>query len=177
MQPVLHKFNYLKFLSFILLLPLSLNTYADEQYSAQHCKALKEEKERIQERFAKGYGVAEGNYLNARDIELFQLMRKHCVKPTLPNADSLTDDYLTESPSKRTYNVKSINDNWSAHNKTYHGEKADAWLDFYKVPYRCRQKDSTTDDFIYCSEFKAKRRVEFEEYWKNRITLKKGQND
>lgn len=144
--------------------------HSNEQYSAQHCQMLKEEKQRIQERFAKGYGVAEGNYLNDRDRELFQIMRRHCVRPTDNNQDAPPKSpFITSKPS---YDRSAINDKWSARNPTYTGEKRLAWDDFYKIPAKCRKINQNSDDFITCSEDKLQQRELFEEYWKNRIKLK-----
>lgn len=155
-------------LSFIISIP----THAYEQYSEQHCNALKKEKEQIQERFARGYGVAEGNYLNDRDREIFRIMRKHCVKPVQPNSGasyrSGSSEQLTINPS---YNADAINDNWSAQNRIYEGEKLKAWEQFYKMPAKCRHKQSKDNDFVACADDKAEQRKQFEAYWRNRIKL------
>ena len=146
-------------------------SYADEQYSEYHCNELKKEKERIQERFTKGYGVAEGNYLNDRDRELFQIMRKHCVAPVKPNDDVVYKRRQTDNFPAFSYDASAINDNWSAQNRTYEGEKLKAWEAFYKMPAKCRQKNSANHDFVACADDKAKQKIQFESYWRNRITI------
>ena len=167
----------MKLYPFILLALIASHAVANEQYSAQHCKALKEEKQRIQERFAKGYGDALRNYLNDRDKQIFQIMRKYCVKPTTENKFAKPNS-TTPRPNQPksshalTYDPSAINDNWSARNPTYTGEKRLAWDDFYKIPARCRKINQNSDDFITCSEDKLQQRERFEEYWKNRIKLK-----
>lgn len=160
----------------LLLFALSPLSYADEQYSEYHCNELKKEKQRIQERFTKGYGVAEGNYLNDRDRELFQIMRKHCVRPTTPDEPSASIGFSDEPEKHRPvngapYNPRAINENWSAMNKTYVGEKREAWDSFYKIPAKCRQVSMSGDDFIFCSEDKLEQRKQFEVYWRNRIKI------
>jgi len=134
---------------------------------------LKKEKQRIQERFTKGYGVAEGNYLNDRDRELFQIMRKHCVAPIKPNDTGYKRTETVKLPSASAlYDASVINDNWSAQNRTYEGEKLKAWEAFYKMPAKCRQKNSANHDFVACADDKAKQKSQFENYWRNRIKIK-----
>ena len=157
----------------ILLMLSPLTAIANDQYSKQHCDALKAEKERIQERFTKRYGVAEGNRLNERDRELFMLISKHCRSPIdnrLSNSDSQPtfDEYRSSSSASSM----AINDNWSAQNRVYQGEKLKAWETFYKMPARCRQKSPQHDDFVFCADDKAQQKKAFEQYWKNRIKLK-----
>ena len=159
---------------FLILLLLSpLTAIANDQYSKQHCDALKTEKERIQERFTKRYGVAEGNRLNERDRELFMLISKHCRspidnRPSYSNSQPIYDEYRSSSSSSSM----AINDNWSAQNRVYQGEKLKAWETFYKMPARCRQKSPQHDDFVFCADDKAQQKKAFEQYWKNRIKLK-----
>lgn len=150
----------------------SFFTVADEQYSSQHCAALKAEKERIQQRFAKGYGVAEGNYLNDRDREIFQIMRKHCVSPVRSgSSDNYQGQEAKDVITNPSYDSTSINDNWSAQNRVYRGEKLEAWQSFYKMPSKCRHKQSSDHDFVACADDKAEQRKRFEAYWRNRIKL------
>ncbi|MEH8017782.1 hypothetical protein MN202_11085 [Rheinheimera muenzenbergensis] len=158
-----------KFYLLFVLIPLF--TYADQQYSETHCNELKKEKERIQERFTKGYGVAEGNYLNDRDRELFQIMRKYCVAPIKPNDGVDYKQGETDSIPEISYDSSSINDNWSAQNRTYEGEKLKAWAAFYKMPAKCRQKNSANHDFVACADDKAKQKIQFESYWRNNIKI------
>jgi hypothetical protein len=146
-------------------------TAANEQYSEYHCQELKKEKERIQERFAKGYGVAEGNYLNDRDRELFQIMRKHCVTPIKMNETTIYQEAKTVKQPSLSYDASAINDNWSAQNQTYQGEKLKAWEAFYKMPVKCRQKNSANHDFVACADDKAQQKIQFEIYWRNRIRI------
>ena len=154
-----------------LLFTLSPLLYADEQYSEYHCNELKKEKERIQERFTKGYGVAEGNYLNERDRELFQIMRKHCVAPIKPNDGVVYKRAEKDGLPSNSYDASAINDNWSAQNRTYEGEKLKAWEAFYKMPANCRQKNSANHDFVACADDKAHQKIQFESYWRNRIKI------
>lgn len=166
----------MKLYPFILLALIASQAAANEQYSAYHCKTLKAEKERIQERFAKGYGVAEGNYLNDRDRELFQIMRRHCVKPiqsnqSVPSITFSDDDQPNQPFPNSSYDSSAINDNWSAQNRVYQGEKLKSWETFYKMPAKCRQKSPQHDDFVFCADDKAQQKKAFEQYWRNRVKV------
>lgn len=148
------------------------SAFAQDQYSEYHCKTLKAEKERIQEQFTQGYGVSLGNYLNERDRELFQIMRKHCVSPIKPgHSDDYNEPETKAVITTPSYDPNAINDNWSAQNRVYRGEKLEAWQSFYKMPAQCRHKQSSDHDFVACADNKAMQRKEFEKYWRNRIKL------
>lgn len=167
----------MKIFTSLFLLFITFAAASAEQYSQSHCDALKAEKERIQDRFTRTYGISEGNYLNDRDRELFRIMRRHCVKPTPSNQETPVNRYSDSNDAQKltsgiTYNPRAINDKWSARNPTYQGEKAAAWDSFYKIPAKCRKANSSSDDFIACAEDKAEQKKSFEQYWKNRITIK-----
>lgn len=159
------------FLFLLLLSPLT--ALANEQYSTYHCDELKAEKEYIQKRFTQGYRIKEGKRLNERDTELFILIAKHCRSPVgYPNSDTSPQRVNQKYRPGPSYSYKAINDNWSARNPTYTGEKLLAWDNFYKIPPKCRTIKQNSDDFIFCSEDKLQQREYFEKYWKNRIRIK-----
>lgn len=163
----------MKIYLFIFLALIAFQASPNEQYSAYRCNALKEEKQRIQDRFARGYGASEANYLNDRDRELFRIMRKHCVKPTpQPSYQVQSAPYESDQFNQlSSYNSAAINDNWSARNRVYQGEKLEAWEAFYKMPSRCRQRQPAQADFVFCAENKAEQRQAFEKHWKNRVNV------
>lgn len=150
------------------LLFFSLVSLASDQYSQRYCDDLKAEREYIRKRFNTGYGITEGNFLNERDREIYMLMAKHCRKP-VPDASY----YYTDVPVRRTSPVITSNTrrlpraNFSAHNHVFTPEKSAAWDAFYKIPARCRSKDMTQDDFVFCAENKSDQRREFEQQWSN----------
>ncbi|MDP5151639.1 hypothetical protein [Rheinheimera baltica] len=153
-------------LTAILLTPLSL--FAAEQYSKAECDNLKHQKEQIRKRMNQGYGVAEGNWLNKRDRELFRLIGLHCSSPNEDRASTTTERVdMSPSVSRNSRPSTSLQDmpNWSANNDIFKDDKAAAWSEYYQVPVRCRQKALSEIDFVQCADHKAEQRKQFDEMW------------
>lgn len=158
----------------ILFIIFGFPSFANDQYTKSDCEYLAKEREYIKKRLNAGYRVREGNRLNERDQELFRVISKHCRKPVDDSAY-----FYSSQPSQTVTNLvpnypissSAINDNWSAHNRVYQGEKLEAWEAFYKMPSRCRHRQSAQADFVFCAENKAEQRQEFEKYWENRVNF------
>ena len=78
---------------FLLVMLLACSTLAAaEQYSKDQCDDLKAQKAQIRNRMNQDYAVSEGNWLNKRDRELFQLIDKHCSSPIVPEQTTSTHE-------------------------------------------------------------------------------------
>lgn len=153
---------------FLITLLFSSLTFANEQYSRQHCEQLIKEKEQVRKLMNSGYRERQRNSLNDKDRKLFNLISKHCRAPV---TESDTDYSSQPSSSLRQQPINNsssaINDNWSAHNLTYTGAKVVAWDNFYKIPKACRNHEISADDFIFCADDKKAQRAKFEKYWRD----------
>ena len=152
----------------LLIFPLA--ALANDQYSQRRCDSLNAERETIRKRFNSGYGVSERNYLNKRDRELFMLISTHCKKPVqerrLSTIQTPVRSEQTTSSSATTSSVtRSPRANFSARNHVFSPEKSAAWDAFYKIPARCRSRDTAPEDFVFYAEDKADQRREFERQW------------
>ncbi|MEN3159615.1 hypothetical protein ABC502_14640 [Alkalimonas sp. NCh-2] len=141
---------------------------AHQQYTVAQCEAIAEERERIKSRFRTGYRAHERDSLNRRDNYLFQQLSRHCTNPIQPGtgqASSNTQHQRTVTRSRTTVSNQPINTNYSARNRVYTGEKAQAWQDFYQASDECRRRNPSQADFVACAEDRTRQRREFEALW------------
>lgn len=154
-------------LAFALLF-FPFNALSNEQFTQRKCDELKEEKEYIRKRFNAGYGVAEGNYLNKRDREIFMLMSAHCRNPLKETQRQI---YYSDRPAPQNQAItqprRLPKSSYTIRNNVYTPEKSAAWDAFYQVPSRCRSKDTSQEDFVFCAENKAQQKREFEKQWRS----------
>lgn len=144
--------------------------FANPQYTQYDCDQLAAERENIRKRLNSGYRVREGNYLNERDRKLFIEISKHCRNPVKEEnyfyySDSIRTTSSQPSPVTSRPSRRPVNTNYTANNRVFSGDKREAWDRFYKIPARCRSKDLTPDDFVFCAEDKADQRRDFEANW------------
>lgn len=155
----------LRYLFIIFAALLSSHLLAYEQYTVGQCKAIEAERERIKSRFRAGFRASERNYLNRRDNELFQLLSRHCTSPRRQVTSSQPSS-LTRSVTRSSSAINQpTNTNYSARNRVYTGEKAQAWQYFYQVPEQCRLRNPSQADFVACAEDRTRQRREFEAQW------------
>ena len=84
---------------FLLVMLLACSTLAAaEQYSKDQCDDLKAQKAQIRNRMNQDYGVSEGNWLNKRDRELFQLINKYCSSPIVPEPTASARETQAATP-------------------------------------------------------------------------------
>ncbi|MDP5131719.1 MAG: hypothetical protein NWQ54_12610 [Paraglaciecola sp.] len=144
---------------------------ASTQYSQAQCNELKKQREYIRKRMNAGYGVAEGNWLNERDRELFQTIGLRCkqasssVSHSLHNTSENIYTPMSTSLSEPAKSALKDMPDWSAENAIFSGSKAAAWADFYQVPTHCRQKTLSETDFVKCANHKAEQRQQFIKKW------------
>ncbi|TMN71713.1 hypothetical protein CWB85_09810 [Pseudoalteromonas sp. S1727] len=142
---------------------LSCDVLAAEQYSQAQCERIEAERENIKDRMRSSYTVTQGERLRKRSSALFEQLGRHCKSPTKVRTRS----------SSRTYTRSSANDllnkkvyDATVYSKTYDSDsKRLQWNQFYQHPDRCRTKDMTQADFVWCSENRAEQRARFEAQW------------
>lgn len=160
----------MKWILCVVLLLFHVHGFAAAQYSKEQCDDFKQQKEQIRKRMNAGYGVQEGNWLNKRDRELFQLIGSHCSNPVAHKSSEksvvIRSAQVTSAPSHQSVSLQNM-PGWSANNATFKGDKAAAWSDYYQVPAKCRQRNLSELDFVQCAEHKAAVRKEFEHSWDN----------
>ncbi len=137
---------------------------AAEQYSQFVCDNLEDRLEFIQKRTSSGYDINASSSTTAKDFALMQEYNSHCQHPV--DTVRVIRGAIQESQTAN-YADTQLQDmpSLSGNNATYHGEKADAWEDFYQVSRLCRKKQLTEAQFIWCAEHKAEQRAKFEHEW------------
>ncbi|WP_417707441.1 hypothetical protein [Rheinheimera aquimaris] len=143
---------------------------AATQYSKAQCDGLKAQKEQIRKRMNQGYGVAEGNWLNKRDRELFMLIGQHCSSPFENEAKVSNSGAHPTAPRPNSMHSSTIQKNmpdWSATNHIFKGDQAAAWSQYYQVPNQCRQKNLSEADFVKCANHKSEQRKQFDQMWQS----------
>lgn len=139
---------------------------AQRQFSVNKCAALEAERSAIQAKMRKGYDVSEYNFLNGRELKLFQLQARHCVDP-VPD-DQAADAYLAPHKTQRQKHQTQVRDNFplmQANNAVFAGAMAKAWDDFYQMPVQCRVHQQSAEDFVFCAEDKWRQRQAFLQQW------------
>ncbi|MBE0370719.1 MULTISPECIES: hypothetical protein [Pseudoalteromonas] len=97
---------------------------------------------------------------SVQEQRIFVLLQRHCSHS---NANSelrlaLPDDELLASPiDGMTYAGKMFSND----------KKQRQWQKFYSIPSRCKVKNSSLDDFVWCSNNKGKQKRLFELYLLN----------
>ena len=157
-------------LLFLTCLIIPTASFANEQYSKQYCEQLESERTYIRKRMNAGYTARERNRLNDKYRELFHLLANHCKTPYNESDNSYYYDAQEQAQPKLqrqppSYSSSAINYNWSARNRTYTGKKAKAWDKFYNPPTRCRKRNLSNDDFVFCGEDKVLQKDKFEASW------------
>jgi hypothetical protein len=144
------------------------NVDADEAYSQSRCDSIKKERASIRSQMRSGYSVEKGERLKARFKQLFTVLANHCDKAKPNSTSSYTRNVRTYSSSSNwLLNQKTAN--MTLHSDSYRNDaKRDAWAKFYKLPDRCRKKNMTSSEFVWCSEYRGKQKSLFEAQWKAR---------
>jgi hypothetical protein len=166
----------MKWIFLFLLLLMQIPLCAETQYSQSQCDNIEQEREQIRKRLNAGYSAKEGEWLDRRDRELFQVLAVHCISPsTNTSSYRMTDDEDTESGYTSTerraatsiYAGMSLQEmpEWSGANAIFTGDKAAAWDEFYQVPPQCRLKKLSETEFVACAEDKAAQKSIFEQKW------------
>lgn len=138
---------------------------AERQFSVNKCAALEAERVSIQSRMRTGYDVSEYNFLNGRELKLFQLQARHCVNP-VPDEQAAAA-YLAPHKTQRQQQNQ-IRENFplmQANNAVFAGAMAKAWDNFYQMPVQCRIHQQSAEDFVFCAEDKLRQRQAFLQQW------------
>jgi|GEM_PF-6188021 len=138
---------------------------AERQFSVNKCAALEAERVAIQAKMRAGYDVSEYNFLNGRELKLFQLQARHCVHP-IPDEQAAAA-YLAPHKTQRQQQSQ-IRDDFplmQANNAVFAGAMAKAWDNFYQMPVQCRVHQQSAEDFVFCAEDKWRQRQAFLQQW------------
>lgn len=138
---------------------------SERQFSVNKCAALEAERVAIQAKMRAGYDVSEYNFLNGRELKLFQLQARHCVHP-IPDEQAAAA-YLAPHKTQRQQQSQ-IRDDFplmQANNAVFVGAMAKAWDDFYQMPVQCRVHQQSAEDFVFCAEDKLRQRQAFLQQW------------
>ncbi len=152
--------------TFLLLLSPDVLA-ADSQFSVNKCAALEAERMAIQAKMRRGYDVSEYNWLNGRELKLFNLQARHCVNP-IPDEQAAAAYLAPDQQQRQRQQQAEITTNFpmmQANNAVFTGAKAKAWDVFYQMPVQCRVHQQQAEDFVFCAEDKLRQRQAFLQQW------------
>lgn len=139
---------------------------SERQFSVNKCAALEAERAAIQAKMRSGYDVSEYNFLNGREMKLFQIQARHCLHP-VPDEQAAAA-YLAPERAQRLQQQTQSPQNFpmmQANNAVFTGAMAKAWDNFYQMPVQCRIHQQSAEDFVYCAEDKLRQRQAFLLQW------------
>ncbi|WNO61599.1 hypothetical protein [Rheinheimera sp. MMS21-TC3] len=67
---------------FALLMLVINSSYANTQYSREHCQRLNQQRKDIQKKLRQPYTAKQGEKLQAEEKALLRILRAHCKKPS-----------------------------------------------------------------------------------------------
>lgn len=143
------------------------------EYSHARCESIKNEREQIRAKQREGYSSYEGERLRKRDDYLFIELSRHCSGQRFAGASGDTKG-LSYNQRQQQLALQAQKDwevlsqkfpDMSANNALYEGSKGDAWLSFLVIPEKCRVKNISYADFVWCSEDKQQQKSHFETFW------------
>ena len=155
------------------LIGLVFSGVVQADYSSSRCEAIKNEREQIRERQRQGYSAFEGERLRKRDDYLFIELSRHCSGQRVDGTSSQARTFsynqrqreLALQAQKEWEILSQKFPDMSANNALYEGSKGDAWLSFLVIPAKCRVKNISYADFVWCSEDKKQQKTNFETFW------------
>lgn len=157
---------YFSIITIVLMLSPVVQA-ADSQFSVNKCAALEDERMAIQAKMRRGYDVSEYNWLNGRELKLFNLQARHCVNP-IPDEQAAAAYLAPDQQQRQRQQQAEITTDFpmmQANNAVFTGAKAKAWDAFYQMPVQCRVHQQQAEDFVFCAEDKLRQRQAFLQQW------------